>query len=96
MNMGKQTSEHETPPTPRQQQVIRIPLPDNEWVEMQLPVPLSESDWQQMETVLKAMKPGLVEPPALWERSDEPSEPQAAFVLRLIGPDGPLRAVWGS
>ena len=48
-------------PTQKAQQIIRIPLLDHEWMSMQLPVPMSESSWEQMEAVLKAMKPGLVE-----------------------------------
>lgn len=41
-------------------QVYRVPLPDSEWVAIQLPVPMSEGAWAQMMAMLSAMKPGLV------------------------------------
>ena len=40
--------------------VLQIPLLNNKFLTMQLPVPLTESDWDQMVKVLEAMKPGLL------------------------------------
>lgn len=46
----------------RQQRVIQVPISGNEWVALQLPSIMSETEWQQMQDVLLAMKPALVEP----------------------------------
>jgi len=59
--MEQQVLARDQHPKQKEQQIIRIPLLGNEWVSMQLPVPMSESSWKQMEAVLTAMKPGLVE-----------------------------------
>ena len=46
----------------RQQRIIQVPISGNEWVALQLPSIMSETEWQQMQDVLLAMKPALVEP----------------------------------
>jgi hypothetical protein len=69
-------------PKQKEQQIIRIPLLDNEWVSMQLPVPMSTGSWDQMEAVLKAMKPGLVESSAI------PKEVQTE--VSVTAPKSPL------
>ena len=40
--------------------VLQIPLLNNKFLTIQLPVPMTESDWDQMVKVLDAMKPGLL------------------------------------
>jgi hypothetical protein len=66
--MEQRVLTHDQNPKQKEQQIIRIPLLNNDWVSMQLPVPMSDPSWEQMMKVLTAMKPGLV------ERSATPKE----------------------
>ena len=43
-----------------QVRVLHLPLLEGTWALLQAPFPMSENDWKQMQSVLEAMKPGLV------------------------------------
>jgi len=48
----------------RTQRVIEFPVSNSAWVEMKLPTPMTEAEWDLLLTILAAMRPGLVAPPA--------------------------------
>ena len=60
--------------------VVQLPISPTEWAALQIPHLMTEAMWSQMEAVLRAMKPGIVQPPqppsgTVPSSTDDPSAP---------------------